>query len=156
MNSKKLMFFILISLSFLLILSGCSSAGISLSLEPNPVEFSESQTKKEITLEVKTEGLGTIDLNKLIVEVVDQDGELIFSDQKDININDQFIVGGFSETEKYTLDLEKIFDPTEYGYSSSISFTDFYNQFLEGKKHELIITVTGSNTTSLTAEIIYN
>ncbi|TDQ01739.1 hypothetical protein C7957_103146 [Halanaerobium saccharolyticum] len=155
MNSKKLSLSILIFLASLLILSGCSNAGISLNLEPNPVRFSSDQTKKEITLEVKTEGIGNIDLNKMIIEIIDQNGEIIFTDKKDINITDQFIIGGLSETENYTLDLEKIFDPTKYGYTSNVDFLVFYNEVLKGRSHSLNITVTGSNTTSLKTEVIY-
>lgn len=153
MKSKKLLLFFIIAISALLILSGCSNASISLRLSPNPVEFSDNQIKEELTLEVKTEGIGSISLDKMIVEVFNQNNEVIFYDQKDIDISDQSIVGGFSDTVDYTLDLEKIFNPADYG--SYVSFASFYNDVLAGKEHSLNITVTGSSTISLITRIIY-
>lgn len=155
MKNKKLLLLIIISISVLFILSGCSSAGISLELSPNPINFSESQTAKEIELTVRTQGIGNISLNQMIVEVIDENDEPIFNDEKDINISDQFIIGGFSKSESYTLDLKKIFNPTDYGYSSE-AFSLFYTGILEGKSHTLRITVTGSDNTSLTTQINYN
>ena len=153
MKLKKLILFIII-ISVLLILSGCSDAGISLKISPNPVEFSKSQTKRDITLEVKTEGLGSINLNKMIVEVINEDDESIYKDEKSIDISNQFIVGGFSKEVDYTLDLKKIFKLSDY--DSYDTFPLLYQGLLKGKTHTLRITVTGSNNTSLTAQIKYN
>lgn len=157
MKNKKLVLFTIIAISALLVLSGCSNAGISLELSPNPINFSENDTEKTLELTVTTEGIGNISLNNLIIEVIDENNENIFKDEKSIDISDQFIVGGFSDTVSYTLDLRSVFDPAEYdGYNSDTAFSEFYNGYLEGKTHKLRLTVTGSNNTSLTAQINYN
>ena len=155
MKNKKLLLFIIIVIPVLLLLSGCSNAGISLKLSPNPIEFSQNQTSRDLTLEVKTEGLGSISLDNLIIEVIDENDEIIFKEQKEIDVSAPFIVGGFSDTVDYTLDLEKIFDPADYSYDSDQSFSLFYSEFLAGKTHTLRMTVTGSNNTSFTAQIKY-
>lgn len=36
---------------------------------------------------------------------MDEDGQNIFKDTKEIDISDQFIVGGFSKSKSYTFDL---------------------------------------------------
>ncbi len=154
MKNKKLVLFTIIAISALLILSGCSNAGISLELSPNPIEFSENDSRKELTLTVTTEGLGNITLDTLIIEIIDENDEILFDDTKDLNISEQFIVGGFSEDITYTLDLEKIYNSGDYN-SEYASFSSFYNDFLEGKTHTLRLTITGSNNTSLTAQINY-
>jgi archaellin len=154
MNNNKISLFIIITISILFILSGCSNGSISLDLSPNPVEFNEDQTKSDLKLTITTEGLGSITLDKMIIEVLDEEDEVIFKYSEDLNISDQFIVGGFSESVNYTLDLENIFDPEDYG--SYDSFSDFYNDVLLDKTHTLRITVTGSNNSSLTTKIIYN
>lgn len=156
MKIKKLLLLTISSALILLILSGCSNANISLRLRPNPIEFSEGQTKKELSLEVKTEGLGSISLNKMIVEVIDQDDQRIFSEEKDIDISAPLIVGGFSDTVSYTLDLEKIFELSDYGYQADEAFSVLYTEVLQGKTHSLRVSLTGSNNTALTAQIIYN
>ena len=155
MKNKKLLLFIIISVSTLLILSGCSNEGVSLSLSPNPVEFNKNQTTRDIELTVKTEGMGNLSFHKMIVEIIDKDGKNITVGEKDLDISSP-VVGGLSETINYTLDLEKIFNPAEYGYKTGVSFTKFYNEFLQGKTHTLRITVTGSNNSSLTTQIKYN
>ena len=156
MNSKKLMFFILISLSFLLILSGCSSAGILLELNPNPIEFSENQTSRKLELTVTTEGFGSLSLNNLIIEVIDQKDKVIFDDTKEIDIIFP-VIGEHSKTENYTLDLKKIFTPEEFDeYNSDDTFEEFYLRVLQNNSHTLRLTVTGSNDSSLTAKIKYN
>jgi archaellin len=154
MKNKKLTLFIIITISILFILSGCSNGGILLKLSPNPVEFSQEQTERNLEITIKTEGLGSITLDKMIIEVLDEKDETIFRYSEDLNISDQFIVGGFSESVNYTLDLENIFSPEDYG--SYDSFSDFYIDILQGKRHTLRITVTGSDNSSLTTKIIYN
>jgi hypothetical protein len=154
MKNKKVLLLSIISISVLFILSGCSNAGISLSLSPNPVEFSEDQTKQDLALTVKTEGLGNISLDQLIVEVIDEDGQNIFRDTKDIDISEQFIIGGFSKTESYTLDLENVFKLSDY--DNYTTFPELYDRLLKNKSHKLRLTVTGSNDSSLTVQINYN
>jgi hypothetical protein len=156
MNSKKLLLFILTSLAVLLILSGCSNAGILLELDPNPVEFTENQTSRELELTVTTEGFGSLSLNNLIIEVIDENDEIIFDDKKEIDITFP-VIGEHSKTENYTLDLEKIFTPEEFDeYNSDETFAEFYRRVLQDESHTLRLTVTGSNDSSLTARINYN
>lgn len=153
MKNKKLLFFAFLSLAALLLLSSCSNANILLSLSPNPVEFSESEPEKELTLKIETEGIGEISLNQLLVELMDQDGEVILDGKKAIDIQDQVIVGGLSEEVKYTLDLREILKSDDYNYND---FSELYNDLLKGNTHSLRLTVTGSITTTLEAEVIYN
>ena len=156
MKNKKLLLFTIIAISALLVLSGCSNAGISLELSPNPINFSENDTEKTLELTVTTEGIGNISLTNMIVEIIDEDGETIPVGEKELDINSP-VIGGISETVSYTLDLRSVFDPAEYdGYNSDTAFSEFYNGYLEGKTHKLRLTVTGSNNTSLTAQINYN
>lgn len=160
MNSKKLSLFVLISLAVLLILSGCSSAGILLELDPNPIEFTEeqireNQTSKDLELTVTTEGFGSLSLNNLIIEVIDENDEVIYDHEKEIDITLP-VIGEHSETENYTLDLKKIFTPEEFDeYNSDETFAEFYVRVLQNKSHRLRLTVTGSNDSSLTAQINY-
>ena len=156
MKNKKLVLFTIIAISALLVLSGCSNAGISLELSPNPINFSENDTEKTLELTVTTEGIGNISLTNMIVEIIDEDGETIPVGEKELDINSP-VIGGISDTVSYTLDLRSVFDPAEYdGYNSDTAFSEFYNGYLEGKTHKLRLTVTGSNNTSLTAQINYN
>jgi len=154
MKSKKSLLFIIITLAVLLILSGCSNGNITLSLSPNPVIFNQDQTERELELTVSTEGLGSLSLDNLIVEVIDQNDEVIFDEKKEIDLSSPLIVGGFSDSVTYTLDLKKVFDLSDY--DEYLSFSELYSGLLQDKRHTLRITVTGSNNSSLTARIIYN
>ena len=156
MNSKKSSLSILIFLASLLILSGCSNAGISLELDPNPVEFSQNETSRDLDLTVTTEGFGSLSLNNLIIEVIDENDEIIFDEEKEVNITLP-VIGEHSKTVEYTLDLKKIFTPEEYDeYNSDETFEEFYLRLLQDESHTLRLTVTGSNDSSLTAQINYN
>lgn len=153
---KKLSLLIILFLS-LTLLSGCFSPNISLQIKPSPIEFSESELSQEITLEMKTEGLGEITLENYIVEVIDQDGEVIFTDQDSLDISDQLIVGGITETQSYTLNLEDVYQSTlnKEGYDPA-NISLFYQEVLKGQKHSLKISVTGSINPTVKTDIIFN
>ena len=51
MKNKKITLFIIITISILFILSGCSNGGIFLELSPNPVDFSQEQTERNLELD---------------------------------------------------------------------------------------------------------
>ncbi len=157
MKNKKLLFFIIIAVSALFILSSCSNAGISLSLSPNPIEFDENNLEQDLELTVTTTGFGSLSLDNMIIEVIDENDDVIFDEEKEIDVSSP-VIGGITKTVSYNLDLKDVFDPAEYdGYSSDTDFTEFYNKYLkdQDKEHTLRITVTGSNNTTLTVDIIY-
>jgi hypothetical protein len=152
MKNKKLLLLSIIFISVLFILSGCSNAGVSLSLNPNPVNFYEDQTKEELALTVKTEGMGSLSLDNMILEVLDDQDQVIFEREKTIDISSP-VIGGVTKTESFTLDLKNIF--SSY-FNSDEEFIEFYRQKLAGETHTLRITVTGSKHSSQTAPINYN
>ena len=108
-----------------------------------------------VTKEDWVEDLQGLSLKNVDLIVYNKNNENIFKDEKSIDISDQFIVGGFSDTVSYTLDLEDIYNSGDYN-SDYASFSTFYTEFLQGNTHTLRLTVTGSNNTSLTAQINYN
>jgi hypothetical protein len=141
----------------LVLLGGCFSPNISLQIKPSPIEFSEDELSQEIILEMKTEGLGEITLNNYIVEVMNKDGEVIFSEKDSLDISDQLIIGGITETQSYTVNLEDVYQSMleSEGYSPD-NMSLFYQEVLKGQKHSLKISVTGSINPSVKTDIIFN
>ncbi|MFP4198712.1 MAG: hypothetical protein ACLFSO_03855, partial [Halanaerobium sp.] len=134
-----------------------SNAGISLSLSPNPIEFDEDNLEQDLELTVTTTGFGSLSLDNMIIKVIDENDDVIFDEEKEIDVSSS-VIEGITKTVSYNLDLKDVFDPAEYDdYSSDTDFTEFYNKYLkdQDKEHTLRITVTGSNNTTLTVDIIY-
>ena len=154
MKSKKLSLLVVLFLG-LILLSGCFDPNISLQIKPSPIEFSENDLSQEITLEMRTEGLGEITLENYIVEVMDEDGEPIFSDENSLDVSEQLIIGGITEKQSYTVNLEEVYQTRleNEGYDADISL--FYQEVLKGQKHSLRISITGSINPSIKTDIIF-
>jgi|GEM_PF-2156231 len=139
-------------LSMIPILGGCSAGGLYLNIEPDPITYTVTQSSQEIILEVTTRGMGQISLDKFLVEIIDNQNEVIFTKQKEIDINNQFILPGITHQEKYLLDIKEVF--SDY-YEGQEGYELFYNQILKGRQYELRVSVIGSIQSSTKADIIF-
>jgi len=139
-------------LSMIPILGGCSAGGLYLNIEPDPITYTVTQSSQEIILEVTTRGMGQISLDKFLVEIIDNQNEVIFTKQKEIDINNQFILPGITHQEKYLLDIKEVF--SDY-YEGQEGYELFYNQILKGRQYELRVSVIGSIQSSTKADVIF-
>lgn len=140
-----------ISLGLLLIIflvTGCSLQGsLSLTVTPNPIEFTYENQSVDTTFTITTVGFGQITIDQLIILVLD--GEQEISKQViEVNETVDFSVPGVSHEENYTLSLSDLYD-------QEITET-FYDNFLKGTELTLEITITGSATTTTQVPIVFN
>ncbi|MDZ7671900.1 MAG: hypothetical protein U5K53_03545 [Halanaerobiales bacterium] len=140
-----------ISLMFLLIvflITGCSLQGsLSLTVTPNPIEFTYEEPSVPTTFKVTTVGFGQITIDQIIILVLDGEEE-ISKDIIEVNETIDFSVPGVSHEEKYTLDLRDFYD-------QEINQT-YYDDYLLGETFTLKITITGSATTTTEVPIEFN
>jgi|AntRauTorcE11897_2_1112592.scaffolds.fasta_scaffold09519_2 hypothetical protein len=140
-----------ISLGLLLIVflvTGCSLQGsLSLTVIPNPIEFTFADQSVDTTLKVTTVGFGQITIDDIIILVLDGEEE-ISNDVIEVNETIDFSVPGVSHEEKYLLDLSDLYD-------QEIT-QEFYDDNLRGKNLTLKITITGSKTTITKVPIEFN
>lgn len=148
----KKIFTVVFILSLITILGGCSAGGLYLNIEPDPITYTVNQSSQEIILEVTTRGMGRISLDKFIVEIIDNQNEVIFTEQKEIDITDQFILPGITHQEKYLLDIKEVFSDN---YGGQEGYELFYNQILKGRQYEIRISVIGSIQSSTKADVIF-
>lgn len=140
-----------ISLGLLIIVflvTGCSLQGsLSLTVTPNPIEFTFEKQSVDTTFKITTQGFGKITIDQLIILVLDGE-EQIFKEEIEVNETIDFSVPGVSHEENYTLSISDLYDQeiTE----------EFYNDNLEDTNLTFKITMTGSTTTTTQVPIEFN
>lgn len=147
MMKKSLVLFTVIAAA--LLLTGCLSPKINFRIEPNPIVVTfDDFALRNVTLHFRLSGIGSYTLKSVLVEGMDNQGELVFSHQEDMN-ETIFVVPGVSDSvDLPTVDLSDLCD--EMGIELSETA---YNSELKGKTFQLKITLTGKNPTSDTAEL---
>lgn len=138
-------------LVLIFLLTGCNMQGsISLTITPDPIEFTFAELEKDIEFEVRTEGFGEIWINEIniVVDDPDKEDETLYSDSITVDKNIDFSVPGFSYTKTYTINLNDF-------YEGEITET-IYNNNLEGRETTLKVTITGSKVTTTEVPIIFN
>lgn len=140
-----------ISLGLLLIVflvTGCSLlGGLSLTVTPNPIEFTYDNQSVDTTLEITTTGFGEITIDDLIILVLDGEEE-VSKEVIAVNKTVDFSVPGVSYEKTYTLNLSDLYNQ---------DFTEEeYNNQLKGEQLTFKITMTGSKTTTTQVPIEFN
>ena len=140
-----------ISLGLLIIVflvTGCSLQGsLSLTVTPNPIEFTYEKQSVDTTFKITTQGFGKITIDKLIILVLDGE-EQIFKEEIEVNETVDFSVPGVSHEENYTLSISDL-------YNQEIT-EEFYNDNLKDTNLTFKITMTGSTTSTTQVPIEFN
>ncbi|MGM0446089.1 MAG: hypothetical protein ACQEQH_06750, partial [Bacillota bacterium] len=120
--NKKYLKISLVLLLTVFLVSGCSLQGsLSLTVTPNPIEFTFENQSVDTTLKVTTVGFGKITIDQIIILVLDGEEE-IANDVIEVNETIDFSVPGFSHEENYTLNLSDLYGEgiTESHYDENI------------------------------------
>ena len=142
------------------VLTGCLTPKVNVRLEPNPIRLNAKQLFaddfhiKGLKLHLSTSGFSVnYQIEGAEVTVLDDQGELVF-DPITVEIGkDTPIFPGVKRTEDGPdVSLGELF---EYeGEFSEAHFIEYYNEKnWKGKIYKLIVTITGKNPTTDTADI---
>ncbi|MFN2364101.1 MAG: hypothetical protein ABR596_07375 [Halarsenatibacteraceae bacterium] len=148
-HSKKLILGVGL-LAFVFILAGCS-ANISLSIDSNPIRFDEDNLEQDVTVTVRTSGIGSVDIDSIDVVIYDNEDEKVYSETIEID-ESSFVVPGVEVEEKFDIDICEDF------YDGNVDDEDcrvFYDNELKDKKYKLRILVQGSINPTAEADIIF-
>lgn len=155
-HSKKLVL-IVGMLAFVFILAGCS-ANISLSIDPNPIRFDEDNLEQEVTVTVRTSGIGSVDIDYMDVLILDDEDEEVYSDRIEIN-ESPFVVPGVEVQEDFEIDIcEDLIDGVigDEEDIENLTCKELYNRYLSGDEYKLRIMVQGSISPTAEADIIFD
>ena len=155
-HSKKLVL-IVGMLAFVFILAGCS-ANISLSIDPNPIRFDEDNLEQEVTVTVRTSGIGSVDIDYMDVLILDDEDEEVYSDRIEIN-ESPFVVPGVEVKEDFEIDIcEDLIDEVigDEEDIEDLTCKALYNEYLSGDEYKLRIMVQGSISPTAEADIIFD
>lgn len=128
-------FMLLVSL-----LAGCAgilTPSVSVKVTPNPIEFKFGELEKEITITLKTQGIGKLKVNNISVEIKDPDGEVVHTEEFELAV-DSFIIPDVKHDEKQTISL-----PQEFEYATEAQ----YDEHLKGETYTLTLVVHGTTET---------
>ena len=152
-HSKKLVLGVGL-LAFLFVLAGCS-ANISLSIDPNPITFNQDKLTEEVSVTVRTSGIGSVDIDGMDVVILDNEGEEVYTDTVEIN-ESSFVVPGVEVEESFEIDIcEELIDGSGYDEIDEEICQQLYEDQLQGDEYKLKILVQGSINPTTEADIIF-
>ena len=153
-HSKKLVL-IVGMLAFVFIIAGCS-ANISLSIDPNPIRFDVDNLEQEVTVTLRTSGIGSVELDYIDVLILDNQDEEVYSDRIEIN-ESSFVVPGVEVQEGFEIDIcEDFIDGTGHDDIDDELCRELYEEQLQGREYKLRIMVQGSISPTAEADIIFD
>ncbi|MGM0419933.1 MAG: hypothetical protein ACQEQG_02960 [Bacillota bacterium] len=152
----KIVAFSTLLLLTLVILSACG-AGISMNIEPNPIEFTEEDVgrDKEITVSMRTTGIGSISVDYLDMSVLDEEGNAIIN--KKVTVDESsFVVGGLGFEESFNINLCDIIIK-EIPEADEDNCEQYYSNLVNSieTNYSLRLVVQGSITSTAEADIIF-
>ncbi|NLY10885.1 MAG: hypothetical protein GX020_04255 [Firmicutes bacterium] len=128
-----------------MMLAGCLSPSISITVKPDPIKFKFGETSKDITVTFKTSGFGKIKLETLAIQLLDDQEDEVLSEEVELD-KDTYVVPFISFDVKETVELPSKFkDLTEEEYE-----IDY-----KGKTYSLIISVTGDKPVVAEVDVIF-
>ena len=152
-NFKRLILVVSL-LGFAFILSGCG-ASLSLSIDPNPIRFDVDNLEQEVTVTLRTSGIGSVDIDYMDVLILDDEDEEIYSETIEIN-ESSFVVPGVEVQEDFEIDVcEMIIDGTGYDEIDDEVCRELYEEQLQGDEYKLRILVQGSISPTAEADLIF-
>ncbi len=154
-HSKKLALAVVLS-AFVFILAGCG-ASLSLSIDPNPIRFDEDNLEQEVTVTLRTSGIGSIDIDYMNVLILDDENDEIYSETIEVN-ESSFVVPGVEVQEDFKIDIcEDLIDRVigDEEDIEDLTCKALYNEYLSGDEYKLRIMVHGSINPTAEADIIF-
>ena len=154
-HSKKLVLGVGL-LVFVFILVGCS-ANISMSIDPNPINFNEDKLTEDITVTLRTSGIGSVDIDYMNILVLDNEDEEVYSETVEIE-ESSFVVPGVEVKESFEINLcEDFIDATEFDEDEIDDelCSELYEEQLQGKEYKLRLVLHGSISPTAEADIIF-
>lgn len=139
----------------LIILSACG-AGVSMTIEPNPIVFTEEDVgeNKEITVSMRTTGMGSIEVSHLDILVLDEDSDEVYKDTVEVE-ESSFVVGGLGFEENFNFNLCDIAEEETGRELTEEECAVYYAAELAGKEYTLELILQGSFTSTAEADIIF-
>ena len=128
-----------------MMLAGCLSPSISITVKPDPIKFKFGETSKDITVTFKTSGFGKIKLETLAIQLLDDQEDEVLSEEVELD-KDTYVVPFISFDVKETVEL-----PSELKDLSE----EVYETDLKGKTYSLIISVTGDKPVVAEVDVIF-
>lgn len=128
-----------------MMLAGCLSPSISITVKPDPIKFKFGETSKDITVTFKTSGFGKIKLETLAIQLLDDQEDEVLSEEVELD-KDTYVVPFISFDVEETVELpSELKDLTE----------EVYETDLKGKTYSLIISVTGDKPVVAEVDVIF-
>ena len=128
-----------------LTLAGCLQASLSIKITPNPITFEFGEVSKEVTFSFTTSGFGQLKLDKLVLELLDEEGESVWNDEIELDAS-AFVVPGITHTEKHAVELpEELRTATQEEYDAE----------LKGKTYTLSVAVTGGKSATAKVDVVF-
>ncbi len=116
-----------------------------MTITPNPITYEYGKEAPDITFKLRTQGFGVLQLNRLILELLDEDGAS--ANRTEINLGTSaVVVPGVGRTEIQPLNLP--FNPSE------LSEEDYIAQY-KGKTYTLKVTITGGKDVTAEAQVVF-
>lgn len=128
-----------------MMLAGCLSPSISITVKPDPIKFKFGETSKDITVTFKTSGFGKIKLETLAIQLLDDQEDEVLSEEVELD-KDTYVVPFISFDVKETVEL-----PSELKDLKE----EVYETDLKGKTYSLIISVTGDKPVVAEVDVIF-
>lgn len=129
------------------LLTGCLSPKVSLTIEPNPIKVTVGQ--EEITglaVWIKTSGFSIrYQLDKVVGILTDADGEIIATMQKDLDQSTPVVPGIKKKVELPAISLAEVAELDEA----------LYEEHLKGQEWELEITLIGTKDSNAKAKVLF-
>lgn len=126
-------------------LTGCFQASLVMTITPNPITYEYGKEAPDIKFKLRTQGFGVLQLNRLILELLDEDGAS--ANRTEINLGTSaVVVPGVGRTEIQPLNLP--FNPSE------LSEEDYIAQY-KGKTYTLKVTITGGKDVTAEAQVVF-
>ncbi len=119
----------------MLMFAGCLGAGIAITITPNPIELTFGDDSTEVTINVRTQGFGSLRIDSIIAELIDEDEQVVDSHETVLDLTLP-VVPGLTHPEVIEIRL-----PEEYVYPTE----EEYNKALLGKSFKVNVSITGSN-----------
>ena len=112
-----------------LTLACCLQASLSIKITPNLITFEFGEVSKEVTFKFTTSGFGQLKLDKLVLELLDEEGESVWNDEIELDAS-AFVVPGITHKEKHAVEL-----PDELRTAAQ----EKYDAELKGKTYTLSV-----------------